>query len=98
MYNSISISIQWDKKGYAALAQGKVGLLPHLATKNFFILRDRKVYSLEHYESNGDSMASNDRKNGKAYKKKPKVQKKTGKTIDGYSPAKLAIRAKKRGM
>jgi len=45
----------------------------------------------------GDSMASNDRKNGKAYKKKPKVQKKTGKTIDGYSPSKLAIRAKKRG-
>jgi len=46
----------------------------------------------------GDSMASNDRKNGKAYKKKPKVQKKTGKTIDGYSPSKLAIRAKKRGI
>ena len=42
-------------------------------------------------------MASNDRKNGKAYKKKPKVQKKTGKTIDGYTPNKLAIRAKKRG-
>ena len=41
-------------------------------------------------------MASNDRKNGKAYKKKPKVQKKTGKTIDGYSPTKLAIRAQKR--
>jgi len=41
-------------------------------------------------------MASNDRKNGKAYKKKPKVQKKTGKTIDGYSPATLAIRAQKR--
>ena len=28
-----------------------MGLLPHLATKNFFILRDRKVDSLEHYES-----------------------------------------------
>ena len=27
----------------------------------------------------------------------PKVTKKTGKTIDGYSPAKLAIRAQKRG-
>jgi len=38
-------------------------------------------------------MATTDRKNGKAYKKKPKVQKKTGKTIGGYSPAKLAIRA-----
>jgi len=75
-----------------------VGLLPHLATKNFFILRDRKVGSLDNYESNGDSMANNDRKNGKAYKKKPKIQKKTGKTIGGYSPSKLAIRAKKRGM
>jgi len=42
-------------------------------------------------------MTNNDRKNGKAWKKKPKVQKKTGKTIDGYSLAKLAIRAKKRG-
>ena len=41
-------------------------------------------------------MASNDRKNGKASKKKPKIQKKTGKTIGGYSPAKLAIRAQKR--
>jgi hypothetical protein len=41
-------------------------------------------------------MASNDRKNGKAWKKKPKVAKKTGKTIGGYSPAKLAIRAIKR--
>ena len=41
-------------------------------------------------------MASNDRKNGKAWKKKPKVAKKTGRTIGGYSPAKLAIRAIKR--
>jgi len=41
-------------------------------------------------------MANNDRKNGKASKKKPKVQKKTGKTIGGYSIAKLAIRAQKR--
>jgi hypothetical protein len=36
------------------------------------------------------------RPNGKAYKKKPKVQRKTGKTIGGYSPTKLAIRAQKR--
>ena len=43
----------------------------------------------------GDNV-SNDRKNGKAYKKKPKVQKKTGKTINGYTPAKLAERAQKR--
>ena len=36
------------------------------------------------------------RKNGKAWKKRPKVQKKTGKTVGGYSPTKLAIRAQKR--
>ena len=39
---------------------------------------------------------NSDRPNGKAWKKKPKVAKKTGKTIGGYSPAKLAIRAIKR--
>jgi hypothetical protein len=67
-----------------------------LPPKIFFILWNRKVGSLDNYESNGDSMATTDRKNGKAWKKKPKVQKKTGRTIDGYSPAKLAIRAQKR--
>jgi len=36
------------------------------------------------------------RKNGKAWKKRPKVQKKTGKTVGGYSLAKLDIRKKKR--
>jgi hypothetical protein len=36
------------------------------------------------------------RKNGKAWKKRPKIQKKTGKTIGGYSPAKLKARAEKR--
>jgi len=50
-------------------------------------------------------MRNNDRKNGKAWKKKPKITVKTrevitgiSKTINGYSPSKLAIRAKKRGM
>ena len=38
-----------------------------------------------------------ERKNGKAAKKKPKTQKKTGRTIGGYSLSKLAIRALKRG-
>ena len=38
-----------------------------------------------------------ERKNGKAAKKKPKMQKKTGRTIGGYSLSKLAIRALKRG-
>jgi len=37
------------------------------------------------------------RKNGKAWKKKPKVQRKTGKTIGGYSLAKFKARAEKRG-
>ena len=38
----------------------------------------------------------NDRANGKARKQKPKKQRKTGRTVGGYSPAKLAERAKKR--
>ena len=38
----------------------------------------------------------NDRANGKARKKNPKTPRKTGRTIGGYSPAKLAERAKKR--
>jgi len=38
------------------------------------------------------------RKNGKAWKKKPKVQRKTGKTVGGYSLAKLTTRAEKRGV
>jgi len=37
------------------------------------------------------------RPNGKASKKRPKVQRKTGKTIGGYSPKKLAQRMIKRG-
>lgn len=41
-------------------------------------------------------MRNNERKNGKAWKKKPKVQKKTGKTIDGYSIIKLTKRAERR--
>jgi hypothetical protein len=39
---------------------------------------------------------NDDRPNGKAFKKHPKSNRKTGKTIGGYSPAKLAERAKKR--
>ena len=37
-----------------------------------------------------------DRPNGKAKKQKPKKQRKTGRTVGGYSPAKLEIRKKKR--
>ena len=36
------------------------------------------------------------RKCGKAWKKNPRKQRKTGRTIDGYSPAKLKIREQKR--
>ena len=38
----------------------------------------------------------NDRPNGKARKKNPKKPRKTGRTVGGYSFAKLAERAKKR--
>ena len=41
-------------------------------------------------------MNNEGRKNGKARKKNPKTPRKTGRTIGGYSPTKLAIRAKKR--
>lgn len=39
---------------------------------------------------------NNDRKCGKAWKKKPRKQRKTGRTIGGYSPTKLKIREQKR--
>lgn len=39
---------------------------------------------------------NDDRPNGKAWKKKPKKNKSTGKTRGGYSHAKLAIRKSKR--
>lgn len=41
-------------------------------------------------------MNNEGRKNGKARKKNPKTPRKTGRTVGGYSPAKLAERAKKR--
>ena len=36
------------------------------------------------------------RPNGKAFKSRPKKQRKTGRTIDGYKPEKLKIRELKR--
>ncbi len=39
---------------------------------------------------------NDNRKCGKAWKKKPRKQRKTGRTIGGYSPAKLKIRELKR--
>jgi len=39
---------------------------------------------------------NDDRPSGKAWKKTKGINKITGKTIGGYSPAKIAIRAQKR--
>jgi hypothetical protein len=39
---------------------------------------------------------NDNRKCGKAFKKKPRKQRKTGRTIGGYSPAKLKIREQRR--
>ena len=39
---------------------------------------------------------NSDRPNGKAWKKKPKANRKTGNTVDGYTAAKIAIRQSKR--
>ena len=39
---------------------------------------------------------NDNRKCGKAWKQKPRKQRKTGRTINGYSPAKLKIREQKR--
>ena len=39
---------------------------------------------------------NDDRPNGKAWKKRKRINKQTGKTTDGYTPAKLKIRAEKR--
>lgn len=36
------------------------------------------------------------RPNGKAFKKNPKTPRKTGRTIGGYSPEKLAIKERRR--
>jgi hypothetical protein len=44
-------------------------------------------------KSNG---RNDERPNGKAFKKNKKTQKKTGRTVGGYSSAKLKIRAEKR--
>lgn len=49
-------------------------------------------------KSSGGGSTNSDRKCGKAFKKNPKKpnQGATGRTVGGYSPAKLAIRAAKR--
>ena len=50
--------------------------------------------------SSGGGTTNSSRKNGKAWKKNPldPNRKTSGKTSGGYTPAKLAIRATKRGM
>jgi hypothetical protein len=44
-------------------------------------------------KNKGRGERNDNRPNGKAVKKHPKTNKKTGRTIGGYSPAKLKIRA-----
>ena len=44
----------------------------------------------------GRGERNDNRPNGKAFKKHPKVQKKTGRTVGGYSYTKAIERAKKR--
>ena len=39
---------------------------------------------------------NSDRPNGKAWKKKPRANRKTGNTVNGYTAAKIAIRKGKR--
>ena len=39
---------------------------------------------------------NSDRPNGKAWKKKPKINRVTGKTVGGYTAAKIQIRKSKR--
>ena len=41
-------------------------------------------------------ITNDNRKCGKGWKKKPRKQRKTGRTIGGYSPAKLKIREQRR--
>jgi hypothetical protein len=47
-------------------------------------------------KSKSGGSRNDNRKCGKAYKKRPRKQRKTGRTIGGYSPAKLKIREQKR--
>jgi hypothetical protein len=45
---------------------------------------------------NSKGNLNDNRKCGKAFKQRPRKQRKTGRTIGGYSPAKLKIREQKR--
>ncbi len=47
-------------------------------------------------KANRSGERNSDRPNGKAWKQKPKVNRKTGNTNDGYTAAKIAIRKGKR--
>jgi hypothetical protein len=49
---------------------------------------------MKHNKSSGNR--NDNRKCGKAWKQKPRKQRKTGRTIGGYSPAKIKIREYKR--
>ena len=47
-------------------------------------------------KSKSGGSRNDNRKCGKAFKQRPRKQRKTGRTIGGYSPAKLKIREYKR--
>jgi hypothetical protein len=47
-------------------------------------------------KSKSGGSRNDNRKCGKAFKQRPRKQRKTGRTIGGYSPAKLKIREQKR--
>ena len=49
---------------------------------------------MKHNKSSGNR--NDNRKCGKAWKQNPRKQRKTGRTIGGYSPAKIKIREYKR--
>jgi hypothetical protein len=47
-------------------------------------------------KSKSGGSRNDNRKCGKAWKKKPRKQRKTGRTVGGYSPTKINIRKQKR--
>ncbi len=49
---------------------------------------------MKHNKSSGNR--NDNRKCGKSWKQKPRKQRKTGRTVGGYSPAKLKIREQRR--
>lgn len=49
-------------------------------------------------KSKSSGVRNSDRPNGKSWKKNPRKPRKTGRTVGGYSQAKIKIRAEKRNV